>query len=274
MLVAAWRLSTNLSEGGWRSTLPMGVLLGLMTLVKAQTWLFALAWAALVVLLVPTRRWPHAIRLAVVILVMFLTVLPWSIRNLNTFGTFVLVSTNGGTSLAVANHKNSTGTDAWTSHPDRAYIAQSVQDQIGADRRAREVTWRWIRENPGAFLALAPRKFWWALVPDGESEWGYQSGYAQYDRHLLAFRITRWINQGVYFLLAALSLWSTWRLLRHHFPTVRSHILPLGLPAGYIAMFLAVTFVFNGQSRYHFPLMPMLCAISAWALTLSRNPSR
>lgn len=271
LLVAAWWLSTELRHRDWRAAIPLGVLLGLMTLIKAQTWVFALIWAGIVVALSRSSRRLQAMRMGIVVLTLFATVAPWSLRNLDALGSFVLVSTNGGVSLAASNHARGNGSDSWSSHPERDYIGQSVRDQVGADRRAREVTWRWIRDNPTQFLALAPRKFWWALVPDGESEWGYQAGFERYDQYWLIFRTLRWINQLGYCLLAGLVLWSAWRLLFPHRLRAREQILPLAMVGAYGAMFLAITFVFNGQSRYHFPLIALACGVCGWAISLSTN---
>lgn len=273
-LVLAWRLSLELVRGKWWLVVALGVLLGLMTLVKAQTWLFAVAWAVLAILFSKSDRPARLGRFTAVVVIMFATVLPWSLRNLHTFGTFVLVSTNGGAALAVGNHPKGNGTDAWEASPFREYIGQSVRDQIGAERRAKEVSWRWIRENPLDFLALAPKKFWWALVPDGESEWGFQSGYENYERYRVVFRSLRWVNQFIYLALAALAVFSIWRLLRNHWTYLRDHVIAIGFVAGYLAMFCAVTFVFNGQSRYHFPLVSLLCGLIGWTAVLGNAPHR
>jgi 4-amino-4-deoxy-L-arabinose transferase-like glycosyltransferase len=263
LILCCW---SGVAIAGWRAAVATGLLLGLMTLVKAQTWLFGLAWAGAIVILGPgsslLKRVPKA---ALMVALMFAVVLPWSLRNQQVFGSFVLVSTNGGLSFAVGNHPNSNGTDDWKSNPYRAQINQSVADQIGADRRAKEITWRWIRENPLDFLKLAPKKFYWAVLPDGESEWGFQSGYRHYDQYRLAFRTARWVNQAIYLailcatlaglvlLFARRSLFADWS---------RSLLL---FTVAYLAMFSAVTFMFNGQSRYHFPLVPLMCAWIALA---------
>ena len=246
---------------GWRATVVCGVLLGLLTLIKAQTWPFGMLWAGAILLFGKTESVVKRVGCAgLLAALMFVVVLPWSMRNLQVFGSFVLVSTNGGISLAVANHPNSDGSDAWASNPFRQQIGQSVADQVGADLRAKEITWRWIRENPVSFLNLAPRKFFWAVLPDGESEWGFQAGYKDYERHRTAFRSVRWVNQLIYLGMLGTSLVMVfWLLLGRHLwcVTWRPYLL---FSAAYVGMFLAVTFVFNGQSRYHYPLVPLMCA--------------
>ncbi len=266
LLLCCW---AAVARRGWGSAVICGVVLGLMTLVKAQTWLFGLAWAGAIVFLgIGVDLKQRIARAALMVVLMFAVVLPWSLRNLEVFGSFVLVSTNGGISFAVGNHPNGDGKDAWESSPYREQIGKSVADQIGSDRRAKEITWRWIRQNPIDFLKLAPSKFYWAILPDGESEWGFQEGYPDYERHRVAFRTARWANQLFYFALLGATLGGiVWMALRRDIWATSKRPLLL-FSAAYLATFAAVTFVFNGQSRYHYPMVPLMCgwvALAWWS---------
>lgn len=263
LLLSLWTAVVLKGRGG---SIALGLVLGAMTLVKAQTWLFGIAWAVLFLMLGNERRLSaRFVSAALMALLMFTVVLPWSVRNTNVLGSFVLVSTNGGLSFAVGNHPNGTGTDAWEANPFRAEIGQSVADQVAADRRAKEITWRWIRENPGDFLALAPKKFYWALVPDGESEWGFQSGFDGYEEKRKAFRLVRWVNQLIYFTLAASCLLGVWALFAGGRVWREEYRAILLASVAYLSVFAAITFMFNGQSRYHYPIVPLMCAWAAIA---------
>ncbi|MGC3962264.1 MAG: hypothetical protein QM803_02780 [Rhodocyclaceae bacterium] len=266
MLLLAWWLTCRLDAGSiWRAV-PLGVVLGLTTLVKVQTWLILPVWAVLVVLFAGGSRRAALARIALSTVVLFATVLPWSLRNLETFGTFVLVSTNGGVAFALGNHDNSNGTHAEDSNPHLKDIAWSVKDQIAADRRAKDITWRWIGEHPDRFLKLAPKKYWWSLVPDGESEWGYQAGFAAYEQYWLVFRTLRWANQFIYFGLLAATVGCLGLMLLRLRTQVRPVVVPWSFVGAYAVTFVVLTFVFNGQSRYHFPLVAVGCVLCGWTL--------
>jgi 4-amino-4-deoxy-L-arabinose transferase-like glycosyltransferase len=90
--------------------------------------------------------------LALVLAGAALVVSPWTIRNYLLFGAFIPVSANGGHALLVGNNSEATG----------GYLPVDKQyldlDELAYDRLARHLAWRWIKENPGRFLALVPRK--------------------------------------------------------------------------------------------------------------------
>lgn len=255
---------------GWPRTISCGVILGLLTLVKAQTWLFGSCLAFVVAAIDRDKsRRTRALQAAAVVIAMFSLVLPWSARNYRVLGEFVLVSTNGGIAFAVGNHPNSNGSDAWLTNPFREEIGQSVADQLGVDRRAKELTWRWIRANPGAFASLIPKKLYWAFLPDGEGEWGFQAGYKAYDTHRSVIRSIRWTNQVYYLALlvatlaAALWLFKRWKTLS---PSAKYFLAFAGT---YLLVLTVQTIIFNGQSRYHFPLVPVMTVLCAAAIRTS-----
>ena len=143
-------------------------------------------------------------------------------------------------------------------------VGFSAADQVTADRRARAAAWQWIRENPATFIGLMPKKLIRFWLPDGESEWALQLGYAGYEAHRTPIRVLRYLNQAYYFLLlggmlVALRRWVDWR---------RPETLVVPLLCVY---FSAISMVFSGQSRYHAPLMPFIIAYAACAMTRLRR---
>ncbi|MFA9439874.1 ArnT family glycosyltransferase [Uliginosibacterium sp. sgz301328] len=273
LLLLAWWLTCRLDAGSvWRAV-PLGVVLGLTTLVKVQTWLILPVWAVLVLVFAGGVRRAALARIALTGVVLFATVLPWSLRNLETFGTFVFVSSNGGVAFALGNHDNSNGSHSEDSNPHLKDIAWSVQDQIAADRRAKDITWRWIGEHPDRFLRLAPKKYWWSLVPDGESEWGYQAGFAAYEQYRPVFRALRWANQLIYFGLLAATVGCLGLMLLRLRAQARPGVVAWSFVGAYAVTFVVLTFVFNGQSRYHFPLVAVGCVLCGWTLaqTIARR---
>ncbi len=80
-------------------------------------------------------------------------VLPWSMRNVDVLGKFVLVSTNGGSNLYRANNPMATG-----GYTQRGEVDTSHLGEIEEDRTAKELAVTWITENPLKFAALAIEK--------------------------------------------------------------------------------------------------------------------
>jgi hypothetical protein len=131
------------------------------------------------------------------------------------------------------------------------------------DKLARDRAVEWIIGNPGRFALLVPLKILRFWLPDGESEWFYQRGFAAYDKYMILFRAVRILNQAYYFLLATLALPTVWRLLQRRAlnatPWAQSGVVLFGF-------FTLVAVVFSGQSRHHFALMPYVAIYAAWTL--------
>jgi hypothetical protein len=259
LLLATWLFFRSPTILGVVAT---GVVLGLSTLFKTQT-----IWLAFLLVPIGFWRWTGrgsrvrgSLLAALVPFVALLVVLPWSIRNLATFGTFVLVSTNGGMTLLTGNNPSANG-DFTPEDPLVAQARFSVADQVQADRRARALALQWIRENPAQAIALAPRKVWRLWSRDGEAEWSYQRGTPSYSAHSVVFRTVRVINQLFYAAVLLAAGGGVYLLARHrsYGPTCWFGVL--------VALFITgIAVLFSGQSRFHFPAMPFLMMYAGWWL--------
>jgi hypothetical protein len=239
-----------------------GLLAGLATLVKAQTMLLG----PVLLLVLCWGGWSLASlrgaigRAALATLVMVAVLAPWTYRNAVVMGKAVPVSTNGGMSLLAGNNPAMT-TSLGNDYNDDSDLVRSVRfsvaDQVAADARAKAAAWQWIRDNPGTFVALMPKKLFRLWASDGESEWVFQSGYKAYETQRLWFRGVRVVNQLFYFALLAGCAWAWWRMRRPEQPAA------LAVPM-MVAFFSLLCMVFSGQSRYHAPLMPFIAAYAAW----------
>ena len=243
-----------------------GIIFGVATLVKTQTIMLTPVLAFLSMWDTWSfRTVPKAIVRAVIVTMIALAVIaPWTIRNYRTFGEFVLVSTNGGVALLAGNNPSMVGNYHVSYIEDEVLFKKvqfSVEDQIGADRRARVLAQTWIREHPGDFMRLVPQKIFRLWAIDGEGEWGYQEGTSWYDQHSYWFRAVRIINQLFYVIVILLVIASVVKLLRHR-ASPRAYF---GIAVGMFFTFISV--VFSGQSRYHFPVMPFAIAYAAWFCT-------
>lgn len=239
-----------------------GLVFGLATLVKAQTILFIPLLAFLAFL--DHWSWRSAVRAAgragAVCCVALIAVAPWTLRNYNVFGTFILVSTNGGMTLLGGNNSTAVGDYRSDYSDDDPLVAQarfSVEDQVDADRRARALAIGWIAAHPIQFLQLIPKKLFRLWAPDGEGEWGYQDS-PFYNAHWRWFRALRFANQAYYVAALVLLPVAVWKL-------ARSRAAPRAFyGVGVVVLVTAVSVVFSGQSRYHFPAMPFIFAYVAW----------
>jgi len=260
LLLATWLL---LRSRSLPSLLAAGVVFGLATLVKSQTILLIPP----LVLLAGWQRWAWRpiwlgiARGALVLAVAIVTVSPWSWRNQQVLGQWIMVSTNGGISLLCGNNPSVVGDyrrDFSCDDPIFEGVRFSVADQVAADRRARDLAFQWIRDNPGDFVGMFPKKIFRLWAPDGEAEWAYQAGSPVYDANAAVFRAVRVVNQGIYTLMIAAALAAIAVLALKRAPPV----VFLGLAVAVVHT--VVSMVFSGQSRYHFPAMPYLIAYAAW----------
>jgi hypothetical protein len=240
-----------------------GLLFGIATLTKAQTLfipavLFSVWWLAArgSMSLVPAIG-----RATLVYAAMAIVILPWTARNYVVFSDFVLISTNGGKTLLSGNNPS-----AWGDYTENDALVKQVPNdvtgQVADDRLATSLALEWIRQNPAAFLILVPKKVWRLWAPDGEGEWAYQAGYKDYDAYSMLFRALGGFNQLYYSSLMIL-----FGLSLVYFAGKRGGLSPSALTGYILALyFTAVSIVFSGQSRFHFPMMPWIAMYAAWTI--------
>jgi len=268
LLAICWLL---VAGRGWKALIFAGFLLGVATLVKAQTLAVVPLVLGIGVLRV-TRSWssfwraiPPALGKTVLLVALAaLAVAPWSLRNQRELGTLVTVSTNGGFTLLTGNNDTATGGYTPEDPVVRALEARSDLDEVTRDAEARRLGMAWISANPGRFLALMPMKFVKLWGPDGEAIWSYEEGSPAWDDHAALFKAVRWANQGWYWLLllgfgaaAVIQLRRRWGNGR---PLFDWWLLPYGIAAYPTAICL----VFSGQTRFHYPAMPFIAMAAAW----------
>lgn len=266
LLAICWLL---VSERVWWRFILAGLLLGLASLVKAQS--LAVVPLILAIDLLRERGfWRRLPRVAVeavaLVALAALVVAPWSMRNQRELGRFVAISTNGGATLLTGNNPTATGDFNPDDPTFKALEARKDLGEIERDRLMKEAGVAWVKANPAQFAMLMPKKLLRLWGPDGEAEWGYQAGYANYAAHEARFRAVRWINQAYYFaLLCAFAIAAVVIVLRRWRASERLIGWWL-LPYGIAAYPTAIALIFSGQSRFHFPVMPFVCIAAAWLL--------
>lgn len=268
LLLAICWLLIEPHRPGW--LIGAGLLLGVASLVKAQTLVLVPLVLGIALLRAP-RFWQAVPATMVKGLALgalaAIVILPWSFRNERALGQFVLVSTNGGVTLATGNNASATGGYA---DNDPAFLALQARKhalgEIAFDAEAKRLGSDWIRANPGAFLRLLPAKFFKLWGPDGEAIWNYEIGAPSYAAHVTLYRAVRLANQAWYWMLLGLfalaALVQLRRRRRGHAPLFDWWLLPYGI-AAYPTM---ICLIFSGQTRFHYPAMPFIAISAAWLL--------
>jgi 4-amino-4-deoxy-L-arabinose transferase-like glycosyltransferase len=257
----------------WRGLLIAGLLFGVATLMRPQSMLFPVG--ALIALLVTIRdyRWQDAAKAFLIIhIALFATVLPWSLRNQRVMGDFVLVSTNGGSSMLTGANDEATGDHyEWENGPlwDATGIPreQKILRQVELDRKFGAMARTWIAQHPGRFLAIGPKKVVLLWRKDSDGFWMLQNSHPEKEG---AIRAAQWANQLYFIALLALAAFGFWRATRAVFGG-REAEMPLGLLLCMPLFVSLIGFFFTGQVRYHYPAMPFIIVAAGWTLSFWFN---
>ena len=254
-----------------------GLVFGLATLVKAQTlvcvplilaiWLVRDAGKAPAFWRGIWRGLPLALgRFVLIIGFAALVVAPWSMRNSRVLGQPVLLSTNGGITLLTGNCDRCNGGFTPNDPVVKALDARTDLDEIAYDREAKRLGMEWIRTHPLRFVEMMPVKLFKLWGPDGESQWAYETGYAGFSAHAGLFHALRALNQLWYWSLLAGSALAAALMIRQRARTGQAWVDWWLLPYCIVAYLSAVAMVFSGQTRFHYPAMPLLCLACGWLL--------
>jgi 4-amino-4-deoxy-L-arabinose transferase-like glycosyltransferase len=246
--------------------LAAGLVLGVATLVKSQS-LAVLPFIFLIAILrqpLTLKRISAALfGVGLVGATACLVIAPWIVRNYAVFNQWVFISTNGGLTLLTGNNPSARG-DYTPDDPLVTSIDRNVSNQVEVDKEARRRALEWIKENPGRFVLLIPMKWFRLWAPDGESEWWFQGGFKAYEEYAFYFRLVRYLNQAIYMLLLLAFAWSGLLLFSGRVKISESLLDWWALPYA-IAVYLTVlAIVFPGQSRFHYPAMPLIIMCAAW----------
>jgi Dolichyl-phosphate-mannose-protein mannosyltransferase len=213
--------------GGWKSALGLGLLLGFLALVRAESVLIALILVGVGLLPLLRRRSAAGLRpWALVLLGWVLAVAPWAARNALQLSAmndrlagqlaeplpiFVPLTIYGPVNLALANNPRADGTFS------REFLASKAQSGVldltdpqhlefilHGDRIARD----WILDNPGAFarLVLAKWKLFFTAWTLGWTQWDWPGGLNGVRRPVDVFTPDSGAGWGLGLPLAVLGL--------------------------------------------------------------------
>ncbi|HEX5070581.1 MAG TPA: hypothetical protein VFV78_10250 [Vicinamibacterales bacterium] len=231
----------------WKWGLVSGLVAAVAILVRAATLLYV----PLVGLwLVWKRQWTALAAFAAA-LVIALT--PWTVRNINHYGRFVLVASDGGVTFWTGNNPLATGEGDMAANPHLKLANQELRARHpGLNEEQMEPVYYqeslgWIRSHPMDWVALMFKKLFYLVVPIGPS-------YAQ--AHGPRYYIASVVSVGLLVPLAAVGLWR----LRGR----RERLAGMWLLA---AAAVATCLVFFPQERFRIPVLDpamILCASGVW----------
>jgi 4-amino-4-deoxy-L-arabinose transferase-like glycosyltransferase len=240
-----------------------GVLTGLAVLTRPASLLLPISMV-IGMILVEWRavsssglKWlakPVAIAVVLYALV-FVTILPWTIRNQMVFGRFVLVSTEGGITFLSGHNIGALHAEYSLDGPVFDQLNAEKLDEVSYDSRAYQLAFQFIQKNPGIELRLLAYKMFNFFKDD-------VSGITYNDLSAI-HPLPNWLigaSKGIaeiFYLVILVSAIIAFFLKR--FPGERWYIL---LPV-FILMWTVFHLAFYGKDRFRLPLTPELVILAA-----------
>ena len=248
----AWRADDAKRRIGF--SLTGGILAGAATLCR-PSWLLFTPFAIFIGLLVVEQKKKQLVIGATMIGGLCLAMLPWWIRNYQVAGRFVPTTLQVGASLYDGLNPDATGASNMDFVP-KFYDEQKRSDRQAdvqphglfeerLDRRLRNASIDWARENPGQVVRLMGVKFLriWNVLPNAGE--------------LQSWKVRLVVMLG-YTPLIVLGIWGAWKFGRDGWPYVLCY-----LPAIYVT---CLHMVFVGSIRYRQPVMLAMIVLAAGVL--------
>ncbi len=250
------------SRLNWLLAAGSGILLGLATLCRALTQVF---WVIpLIHIWLSSKNRPATLRRGGLLLLGFvLLVAPWMIRNHNTVGRAV-ISTNGGINLMIGNNPHS---GMGYTQVDVAVFDFSIprgekySDSVGYEKgRA------YILAHPITFLKRGVAKVAYLFATDMVGLF-YEINHAARHDVVTGHVWLAGISQVYYLAILLLACGGMLRLLKS-----KRCVEETLLIWGPILFWMAVHFVYFGDARFHFPIMPLACVLAGVCIAAKIKP--
>ncbi len=263
---------TLMQSRNWKTDFLAGILFGLATYIKSQTWFFPIGLIIAVWMIYQHCNWKRAaVSTLAVYIGLFAVILPWSFRNQAVFGSFVMLSTNGGPTLYDGNNPLSDG--GYSGFPlGPKYVDvlpklaiqpnEYVARQVEWDALTKKMATAWIKQNPSAFIAAMPRKIFLLWGVNTDAFYTPDKAYPQHTRWLMVGKI---FNLAYYALIMLCAVWAGVVALRGLWRSNQA-IAPLALLYTFPVFTTLIAMVFSGQSRFNLPCMPFLMIAASWII--------
>lgn len=257
-----------------------GVILGAAALVRPSAllyWIVPLVYAIVVRAERPQlRAWAGAV--ATTVLCAAIVISPMIVRNYHAFGTFVMISNNGGVSLYEGNNPDSTGSDSQLQNPQIERLLLNPRTEPEGDKLASKLAIAYMLAHPQRELVLALKKIKALYARDDSMiRFTLRSGHFREpvspppsDRLASAIAI---VNNVAYYVFMLFALYG---LLLCFLKTGVARSPRWGVLLGLILYNTAVFAVITGVERYRYPVMPYLSVfaglglIAAWSYVRGR----
>jgi hypothetical protein len=197
----------------------------------------------------------------VTVITMTILIAPWAARNHDLFGEFVLISTNGGPVFWMGNNPDSTG--EYMPLPENLKFDSETER---ADYFKSEAI-KHIKQEPGIFAKRLVKRF----VDYYRSEnigvnWNIEGIKQQgLDKTVLPLKL---ISSGYWVLLVLLAVYGGIGLIRSEGFYNAITATPIIALIGYNT---ALHTIIASGDRYHFPIIPFIGLLAAYALFRIKN---
>ncbi|WP_022853584.1 hypothetical protein [Thermodesulfatator atlanticus] len=255
-----------------------GVFWGLASLVRSIPYPLTPFVAVFLFLVWPNKRQGLLVGL-VFFLAVFVTLSPWIIRNYQTFGHFVAVDTMGGLNLYMGNYEHTPLHRAWAAVDNPPEIAwyHGHEKELASLNEAEKQRWAikealaFMKEHPGLTAlrtVIKAANFWQlerTIIAGMQKDYfpGLQNRFLE-----IVFALSILL---AYVLVAIFGFsglfWETSTCLTKK-KVLTSSCTALWFFWLIILYFTAIHALVFGHSRYHLPLVPILCMYAAF-LTVS-----
>jgi 4-amino-4-deoxy-L-arabinose transferase-like glycosyltransferase len=245
-------------------SLTVGVLLGLLILIRAVALFLPLL---VVFFYLGSRRRPGLIlRDAVlIILVAFLTLLPWMLRNKKTLGAFT-IATSGGINLYIGNSPISSG--SWVWKKENPFRDLSAPNEVGNDRLGYKLATKFILDDPIGFVRRGIKKEIYLFVTDFAAI-AKELDLAANANTVDKFVILSIVGQVYYLTILTFSAGGLFLFLKGRWKRKPGFYLLWGI----LIYWMGIHFIFFGIDRFHFPLVPILSIFASLFLVSQIKPS-
>lgn len=248
----------------------MGIILGILALVKPYMLIYPAVILAMQFLFKGKISKVLINNFCIITLSMIVIILPWTIRNYIVFDKFIPVSTNGGYNLYVNNNPYANG--GWQDpfkfpnspmlkykFPDKGFW-----DEIKVDEEGKKLAVEWMLDNPGKFVKLGFIKLKRVFVIHDSGYWSIKKlqGDIKFPYTTQLSLLNSKIHKFTFALVIIYILSLIIKILRRRRILYVHKIILLN-----ILFYVAVTFVFEGQPRYLFPLWPFYAMIVGYLIT-------
>lgn len=264
LLLAIYLLLRQEARPSIYLSLGVGILLGLSILIRAVALL--LPFVMVFFYLKSKRRRGLLLRNAVLtFLIVFLTILPWMLRNKKVLGVFT-IATSGGVNLYIGNSPMSSG--GWVWQEENPFKALSAPNEAENDRLGYKLAVEFILQDPWGFIWRGVKKEIFLFATDN-SAIARELDLAARSKRVDKFVVFNIIGQVYYLVILIFSAGGVFLFMKGRWEKKPGFYL-LG---GILVYWMSIHFIFFGVDRFHFPLVPILSIFASGFLVSELKPS-